>query len=96
MGSSENFCLRWNDFESNVSSSFRELRAEADLFDVSLMADTPGASSAHAKPLKAHKVILSACSAFFKQMLRAQGATNQQMPLIYLRGVRMKDLVRIH
>ena len=28
MGSTDKFCLRWNDFESNISVSFRELRED--------------------------------------------------------------------
>jgi hypothetical protein len=36
MGSSDKFCLRWNDFESNISSAFSELRDEGDFFDVTL------------------------------------------------------------
>ena len=39
MGSSEKFCLRWNDFESNISVAFRELREEKDFFDVTLACD---------------------------------------------------------
>ena len=89
MGTSENFCLRWNDFESNVSGAFRDLRAESDFFDVTL-----GCSDGHGRSLQAHKVILSACSGFFKQMLRQQ-ATNHPShphPFIYLRGVTYADL----
>ncbi len=91
MGSSENFCLRWNDFESNVSGSFRELRAESDFFDVTLACDGSGS---HGRTLQAHRVILSACSSFFKQMLRnaAVASPGHPNPLIYLRGVRMADL----
>nr|XP_040565429.1 longitudinals lacking protein, isoforms H/M/V-like isoform X8 [Lepeophtheirus salmonis] len=82
---SDNFCLRWNDFESNVSSSFRELREENDLFDVTLVTDSE-------KEFKAHKVILSACSSFFKGILRRMGSPS---PLIYLRGIGSSDLAAI-
>ena len=88
MGSSENFCLRWNDFETNVSSAFRELRAESDLFDVTLTCDdTPSTQ----RPLQAHKVILSACSSLFKTMLKSNGHGHPN-PLIYLRGVKTAEL----
>jgi hypothetical protein len=89
MVSSENFRLRWNDFEANVSSSFNELRAEADFFDVMLACDGSGG-----RTLPAHKVILSACSPLFKQMLRNLSASSpgQLSPLIYLRGIRLSDL----
>ena len=58
MGSNEKFCLRWNDFESNISVAFRELRDEKDFFDVTLACDD--------SQVQAHKVILSACSPFFR------------------------------
>jgi len=89
MGSSENFCLRWNDFEANVSGAFRDLRAESDFFDVTL-----GCSDSNGRSLQAHKVILSACSSFFKGMLRQQATHNpaHPHPYIYLRGVSFCDL----
>jgi len=88
MGSTENFCLRWNDFESNVSGAFRDLRAEADFFDVTL-----GCTDSNGRSLQAHKVILSACSSFFKSMLRQQATQNSHPnPYIYLRGVSFSDL----
>jgi len=84
--SSENFCLRWNDFESNVSGAFRDLRQEADFFDVTL-------GCPDGKSLQAHKVILSACSSTFKTMLRdTQRNTNSHHPYIFLRGVSFPDL----
>merc|ERR1712029_1050075 len=84
--SSENFCLRWNDFESNVSGAFRDLRQEADFFDVTL-------GCPDGKSLQAHKVILSACSSTFKTMLRdTQRNTNSHHPYIFLRGASFPDL----
>ena len=32
----EKFCLKWNDFESNLSDAFRDLREEKDFLDVTL------------------------------------------------------------
>jgi len=87
--STENFCLRWNDFESNVSGAFRDLRADSDFFDVTL-----GCADGHSsKALQAHKVILSACSSTFKQMLRDQARSSAHPhPYIFLRGVSFCDL----
>ncbi|XP_023340336.1 protein abrupt isoform X11 [Eurytemora carolleeae] len=84
MGSSEKFCLRWNDFESNISVAFRELREEKDFFDVTLACDD--------SQLQAHKVILSACSPFFRNILRKNP---HQHPLLYLKGVKYKELVSV-
>jgi len=78
---SEKFCLRWNDFENNISSAFRELRDDKDFFDVTLACDD--------EQIQAHKVILSACSPFFRNVLRRNP---HQHPLLYLKGVKYTDL----
>jgi len=78
---SEKFCLRWNDFESNISSSFSELRDDKDFFDVTLACDD--------EQIQAHKLIISACSPFFRNVLRRNPHQN---PLLYLKGVRFTDL----
>ena len=33
MASTEKFCLRWNDFESNISNAFRDLKKDQDLVE---------------------------------------------------------------
>jgi len=78
---SEKFCLRWNDFETNISSAFRELRDDKDFFDVTIACDD--------EQIQAHKVILSACSPFFRNILRRNP---HQHPLLYLKGVKYTDL----
>jgi len=78
---SEKFCLSWNDFESNISLSFRELREEKDFFDVTL--------SCGDEQIQAHKLILSACSPFFRGVLKKNA---HQHPLLYLKGVKFRDL----
>ena len=81
MGSSEKFCLRWNDFESNISVAFREIREEKDFFDCTL--------SCGSRQIQAHKLILSACSPFFRSILKQNP---HQHPLLYLKGVEFTDL----
>jgi len=81
MGSSEKFCLRWNDFESNISVAFREIRDEKDFFDVTLACGD--------RQIQAHKLILSACSPFFRGVLRRNPHAH---PLLYLKGVEYSDL----
>jgi len=78
---SEKFCLRWNEFENNISQAFKELRDDKDFFDVTLVCDD--------EQLQAHKVILSACSPFFRNVLRRNP---HQHPLLYLKGVKYSDL----
>ena len=84
MGSTEKFCLRWNDFETNISAAFRELREDKDFFDVTIACDDD--------QLQAHKVILSACSPFFRTILRRN---KHEHPLLYLKGVKYADLVSV-
>lgn len=79
--SSEKFCLKWNDFERNISSAFRDIREEKEFFDMTLACED--------EQLPAHKVILSACSPFFRTVLRRNP---HQHPLLYLKGVSFRDL----
>jgi hypothetical protein len=77
----EKFCLRWNDFKTNISLAFRELRDDKDFFDVTLACGD--------EQIQAHKMILSACSPFFRNILRRNP---HQHPLLYLKGVKYTDL----
>jgi len=77
----EKFSLRWNDFEHNISQAFRELRDEEDFFDVTLACED--------EQIQAHKVILSAGSPFFRNILKRN---KHQNPLLYLKGVKYTDL----
>jgi len=79
---SEKFCLKWNDFEQNISFAFKELKDDKDFFDVTLACEDE-------EQVSAHKVILSACSPFFKNILRRN---QHQHPLLYLKGVKYSDL----
>ena len=79
--SAQNFCLQWKDFENNISSGFRELREEKEFFDVTL--------ACHDYQVQAHKVILSACSPFFRSVLKKNPHPN---PLIYLKGIKDKEI----
>ena len=85
MASSEKFCLRWNDFESNVSTAFRDIREEKDFFDVTLACDD-------SSQVEAHKVILAACSPFFREVLRRNP---HKHPLLYLKGVKYRELLSV-
>ena len=58
---SEKFCLKWNDFNSNVSKSFSILRNAKYLHDVTLVSDDHG-------KVEAHKLVLSACSEYFRDI----------------------------
>ena len=79
---SEKFSLKWNDFQQTVSNSFGILKKEQDFFDVTLVSD----DEVH---LSSHKLVLSACSEFFKSILKK---TSNPHPLIYLSGISSRNL----
>ena len=78
------FFHRWNDFESNISTSFRELREDSEFLDVTLCCDNG------VDIVQAHKVILAACSPLFRKILSRQ--KQNQNPFLYLKGIRLKEL----
>jgi len=80
----DKFCLRWNDFEKNISSSFRELKEDKDFFDVTIACDD--------NQIQGHKVILSACSPFFRSVLKKNP---HQHPLLYLKGVKYEEILLV-
>merc|ERR1712086_97602 len=69
------------DFLSNYVGAFQELRNAGELFDVTLACEN--------ETIEAHKVVLSACSPFFRQVFQK---TKPNHPFVYLRGVLNKDL----
>ncbi len=71
--SNSNFRLRWNTYESNLTHVFEQLLLAGDFVDVSLVC--PGTENAKSRTLKAHRVILSACSPFFQRLLLEHPAT---------------------
>ena len=84
MASKEKFCLRWNDFEKNIRGAFQEIRADKDFFDVTVACEEGQVS--------AHKVILSACSPFFRSVLRRNP---HQHPLLYFKGIRHSEMAAV-
>merc|ERR1719508_409161 len=82
MNNMDNFCLKWNKFETNIKESFRELREEQNYFDVTLATDD-------GHQIQAHKIILSAGSKFFSEILRQ---TKHPSPFIYLKGIKRVEL----
>lgn len=58
----QQFCLRWNNFQANIVSSFEALLDREEFVDVTLTAE--------GKSLKAHRVLLSACSPYFRDLFR--------------------------
>ncbi|XP_008544662.1 broad-complex core protein isoforms 1/2/3/4/5 isoform X2 [Microplitis demolitor] len=79
--SEQQYSLRWNDFHSSILSSFRHLRDEEDFVDVTLACDS--------NSFTAHKVVLSACSPYFRRLLKANPC---QHPIVILRDVASSDM----
>ncbi|XP_078053100.1 uncharacterized protein LOC144478758 isoform X4 [Augochlora pura] len=77
----QQYSLRWNDFHSSILSSFRHLRDEEDFVDVTLACDSSS--------FTAHKVVLSACSPYFRSLLKANPC---QHPIVILRDVASSDM----
>ena len=85
MNKMEKFCLKRNEFETNIRESFSNLREEQRLFDVTLATDD-------GQHFKAHKMILSAGSYFFIEIFMKSDQTNM---LIYLKGISSAELKHV-
>ena len=81
----EKFCLKWNEFHTNASESFRKLRNNDDFHDVTLVSDDQ-------QQVSAHKVVLSSSSEYFKNILKANKHSH---PMLCLSGVNAEDLKNI-
>lgn len=58
----QQFCLRWHSYQSSLMATLPQLLDGNHLTDVTL--------SAQGRNLRAHKVILSACSHYFKELFK--------------------------
>ncbi|XP_063228316.1 broad-complex core protein isoforms 1/2/3/4/5-like isoform X4 [Bacillus rossius redtenbacheri] len=81
MADTQHFCLRWNNYQSSITSAFENLRDDEDFVDVTLACD--------GRSLKAHRVVLSACSPYFRELLKS---TPCKHPVIVLQDVAFADL----
>ncbi|KAJ8737467.1 hypothetical protein PYW08_000062 [Mythimna loreyi] len=79
--SPQQFCLRWNNYQSNLTSSFDQLLQTQSFVDVTLSCD--------GQSLKAHKVVLSACSPYFQSLFMDNPC---QHPIIIMRDTKYCDL----
>jgi len=78
---SDQFCLKWNNYQANIVCALGNLKLDEDFVDVTL--------SCEGRTIKAHKVILSACSAYFKNVFKENPC---QHPVVILKDVRHVDL----
>ncbi|XP_017781111.1 PREDICTED: protein abrupt-like isoform X1 [Nicrophorus vespilloides] len=85
MATTEQFSLRWNNFHSNLTTGFHDLLEAADMVDVTLAVE--------GQFLQAHKIVLSICSPYFKQMFKINPC---QHPIVILKDIthdNLKDIL---
>ena len=92
MGSSsttEELRVHWKDFQSNLVDSVCKMREDSDFFDVKIACFD---NQSVMKTIPAHKMVLSACSPVFKELLYAIGAGDSKCPLLFLRGISYQEM----
>merc|ERR1712037_318952 len=75
------FSLRWNNYQSHLVTAFESLLEEKDFVDVTL--------GVEGRKLPAHKMLLSACSPYFRDLLKGNPC---QHPIIVLIDIKYDDL----
>jgi len=85
-GGGQQYCLKWNNYQESLSSTFSDLLASDTFVDVTLSCEGQ-------KIVRAHRLLLSACSPYFRRLL--SGLTSCQHPIIILRDISHSDLVGI-
>ena len=78
----QNFNLKWDEFEKSASHAFKELLDHQDFTDVTLVTEDD-------KEAKCHKVVLGKSSPVLRSILIRNP---HQHPLLYLSGVQHSDL----
>ena len=65
MMDSQKFCLKWDGFQSSVTSVFDHLRRDGELVDITLCCE--------GHQVRAHRMMLSACSPYFRDLFKVSG-----------------------
>ncbi|KAH8371952.1 hypothetical protein KR093_009435 [Drosophila rubida] len=81
----QQFCLRWHNHQTSLLSTLPVLLDQSHLTDVTI--------SAEGRLLRAHRVVLSACSSFFMEIFRALEASNH--PVIIIPGASFAAIVAL-
>lgn len=80
-GSPQQFCLRWNNYQNNLTSVFDQLLQSESFVDVTLACD--------GHSVKAHKMVLSACSPYFQSLFFDNPC---QHPIVIMRDIKWPEL----
>lgn len=78
---SQQFCLRWNNYQANLTSVFDQLLQSEVFVDVTLACD--------GHSVKAHKMVLSACSPYFQALFCDNPCKH---PIVILKDVKWPEL----
>jgi len=81
MAFKENLNIRWDDFTANLISALHNLRGDENFADLTLVCAD--------QQVEVHKVVLASSSKFFWRVLKN---IKHSHPLIYLKGIKFKDL----
>lgn len=77
----QQYCLKWNNHTNNMVKVFNELLEDENFVDVTLACD--GVS------IKAHKMVLSACSTYFRDLFINNPCKH---PIVILKDIQYEDL----
>lgn len=80
----QQFCLRWNNYQSNLTNVFDQLLQNESFVDVTLACD--------GNSIKAHKMVLSACSPYFQSLFFDNPC---QHPIVIMRDVKWPELTAV-
>eukprot|EP00088_Acartia_fossae_P014056 TRINITY_DN17492_c0_g1_i4.p1 TRINITY_DN17492_c0_g1~~TRINITY_DN17492_c0_g1_i4.p1 ORF type:complete len:394 (-),score=93.17 TRINITY_DN17492_c0_g1_i4:338-1519(-) len=78
----QQFCLKWNNYSHNMTSVFKDMLEQEHLCDVTLRTQD--------ETIKAHRLILTACSGFFRKAF--QDVMPWQQPVVFLKDMKYEDL----
>jgi len=83
--SQEKYNLNWHTYSDHLREMLHKMRKTENLTDVTLVCDDQ-------KKYKAHKIVLSACSTVFKNII---DSLPQNASVIYLRGIQHQEMESI-
>lgn len=81
--SAQQYCLRWNNHSDSIISEFDVLLGQEDFVDVTLACDK--------QSIKAHKVVLSACSKYFRRLLKVSNSSDNRVVLSLFKTNALSD-----
>ncbi|XP_063591681.1 uncharacterized protein LOC134768811 isoform X1 [Penaeus indicus] len=80
----QQYCLKWNNHQSNLLRAFDRLLQSESFTDVTLACE--------GKSLRAHKVVLSACSSYFEQLFEEHP---DKSPIIILKDMKFTHVSQL-